>query len=214
VPSLRTNCCSTCTAGRFAAGQQEFAEAAARELFSFVAEDREEALVDREQLPRRRADADPDRRTFEDAAIAILRAAIGLEDGTVLFAQVYVAKLALERRSETRETVLGDEVVRAAADRVDGPFFAPVAGNEKERQLAAVRAHDAERLQAVEARHVVVGDDGRPRLGLQRVNEAVERVDVALLEFEPMAMQIRGDQLDVVEAVFNEQESHAHPRRA
>ena len=86
------------------------------------------------------------------------------------------AKLALDRRRQSREIAFDDVVVGAGLHRGNGDVFADRARHEDEGHIDALFAEHRERPRATERRHRVVGDGDVERRGPQHLLQTLGSV--------------------------------------
>ena len=97
--------------------------------------------------------------------------------------------LALHRGREAREVVLHEVVVRAGLHRGDGVRLVDGARDEDERYVEAALVQTGQRLDRVELREPVVGNDHVPRRGQQSLLEALGGIDAVKAHQPPLGLE-------------------------
>ena len=113
------------------------------------------------------------------------------------------AQFPLHGRRQPLEVVLHDVVVRAGTHRRDRGIFADRAGDEYEREIGVLLAHDREGLVSAEALHRVVGDDEVP-LGVgEGAAQRIGAFDMACEHVVPGARECVLDQGRIIVRVLD-----------
>ena len=115
------------------------------------------------------------------------------------------AQLALDGRDQPRRVALHDVVVRAGLHRLHRHFLADGAGEDDERDVQLFLAYHRQRLQGVEARQRVVGDDQVPRLLVEQAAHLLARLHAEHQRVVAGAVEVADQQLRVVFGVLDQQ---------
>ena len=144
-------------------------------------------------------------RDREDLAIARLHHALPGFGGGALAPHRGVAHLPLDRRREALEVPFHDVVLGAGLHGAHRHVLADRAGHENERHVGVPVAHDLERLDAGEARHMKVAQDDVPGLIVQRGLEARFGVGPLGADVVALAPQLADQQLRIVRGIVDDQ---------
>jgi hypothetical protein len=123
-----------------------------------------------------------------------------------LVVRTLLGQHAADRDGQAAKAVLHDVVGGAVLHRLDRRFLPERAGDEDERRARRRPPHYGQRLQPVEARQRVVGEDDVVPAAGQRGGEALARVHPLDLRHDPRGGQRLGDQLGVDRAVLEVQD--------
>ena len=130
--------------------------------------------------------------------VALLRA-------IALGPDLVVAQLAFDRKRQSRQLALQDEVVRAPLHRLDRHLLAHDSRDHDERQLASRRAHYRQRVEPVEPRHRVVRYHQVPTALCQRLPHCLRRIYPLIIQVAAAAPELQHRKLGIIRRVVDEQ---------
>ena len=135
----------------------------------------------------------------------LLRLAELLLQTMALGAEPRLAKLPLDRRSQTIEVALHHVVVRARPHGRNRGLFPDRSGNEDERQLAVRVANQGQGFRAFEPGHVVIRDDNVPGTRIQRRAEGRLRIHTKVRDLVARALQLADCEMAVALVVLDDE---------
>ena len=118
-------------------------------------------------------------------------------------------QLARHRRQQPRQPVLGHEVARARAHRVDRRLLIDRAGDDDARQVEAALGQHPQRIHRRERRQREVADQQVPLARPERPAKRLDGVDAQVVDDVALAGQLEQDERGIVLGVFD----HQHPQR-
>jgi hypothetical protein len=137
-----------------------------------------------------------------------------LLQGSALPAFLRLLQLAPDDRHEPAHPVLQHDVVGARAHQHRRLLLPDPPADEDERQIVATVPEQFQRLLGTEPRHVVVADHQVRGALAQRLGDLLGALGTLVVDAEPAAPQMGGDQQRVVVAVLADQQPDQPPAAA
>ncbi len=148
-------------------------------------------------------------RMLDQAPIALLALTDGFFHRMLFVAEPLFLQRIVDRRDQPGIAILDQVVVRPLLHATHGVFLADRAGDDDKRDVKLSLAQQFQGPQGVELRQAVIGQDDLGQVGpLQLTDVMCLGVDPSPDKSQSAAAQLAQNQLQIVGAVFHDQQSH------